>query len=71
MIYDSLEHPPPTPPPLHWLHTKAHFINGLSATNWNLEKILFALVMILMTQFAYATNFQLSSYVQNCDLLLT
>ena len=45
--------------------------NGLWAYSWNLEKILFALDLIMMIRpghkFAHVTTAQLSWHVQNCD----
>ena len=53
-----------------------HFSNGLRAHNWNLGKIHFALIVILMIwsgqNFAHATTAhwaQLSWHVQNVDLI--
>ena len=48
-----------------------HFTKSFSAHDWNLEKILFALILIIQSghYFAHVMTAQLSWHVQNCDLI--
>ena len=54
-----------------WQSSRIGFIKGLWAPDWNLVKILFAMILILMIQsgdnFAHGTIAQLSC--QSCDLI--
>ena len=51
----------------------SHFTKGLWAINWNLAKLLFTLILIVLIQsahnFAHVTTAELSWHVQNCNLI--